>query len=644
MKGKSNYFVIMSKERSVKCISCHTENKRSLTHCEKCGASLPVMKRSNPFRKRPVATLLFILLICAVVVAFFSKEIFPPAVQIKKPLTAVDTRQYEKKRPEKQEERRVRNNEKKMISKNDVLPPADIQGMKGVVAGWVIINDPWGRQVRKFRAGLAGSGWLALPARACLGGATWIFNADSGQEAEIAGGLWINGDRAGLWHVTEDAGSFDGPELAVWNESEPVSWSSLESDATYDSITLRSGRTEGFFLSVPLPDSINETGVFLQNSRIVGWTFGAFLPQGYMWPGREDLTYKTWVRYFYNLTFPGGREEKFAQALAVQKGRAGLEQLALFLEGFRLKPKLKAEDTPSYLLPEEIVKQVRILVRDAVRRGEGSRLVEILNSDAFRRVGDIDLFIDVVPVIAEVRGFEAAIREMEDSGRYIVRTLGRDVPALNVLHVQLYQGWIQSLISAEEVDEGFRAYNAARAYFPFDPYIHLLGVELELMNGGWEEAERLLNVRNYPADFQDRYQILSDRISEMKELEETIVIHFPRGSNRITLTAAVNNAVNQNFLVDTGASIVTIPSSTAGTLGLEIVRKKRTLATAGGLVTVSEVVLDSIEVEGWVEHDIRAIVLDMPDRPGLGLLGTNYLNRFRMDLKPEEGILLLTPQ
>jgi predicted aspartyl protease len=56
------------------------------------------------------------------------------------------------------------------------------------------------------------------------------------------------------------------------------------------------------------------------------------------------------------------------------------------------------------------------------------------------------------------------------------------------------------------------------------------------------------------------------------------------------------------------------------------------------------VIIDAIEINGWVEYDISAVILDMPGRPGQGLLGLNYLGRFRMDLKPEEGILLLTPR
>jgi len=149
---------------------------------------------------------------------------------------------------------------------------------------------------------------------------------------------------------------------------------------------------------------------------------------------------------------------------------------------------------------------------------------------------------------------------------------------------------------------------------------------------------------DYPAAYQDRVELLALHISEMKGEEGRIVINFPPGSNRVTLDAYVNSSVNQNFLVDTGASIVTITSSTAEALGLSQGPAIHTLSTVGGTVKAAAVVIDSIEIDGWVEYDVKAFVVDIPNRPGLGLLGINYLGRFRMDLKTDQGTLLLTPR
>jgi clan AA aspartic protease (TIGR02281 family) len=155
-------------------------------------------------------------------------------------------------------------------------------------------------------------------------------------------------------------------------------------------------------------------------------------------------------------------------------------------------------------------------------------------------------------------------------------------------------------------------------------------------------------MRDYPPVFQDRYQILANRILEMKGLEGKIVIRFPGGSSRIPVTASVNGTLYQDFLVDTGASLVTIPLLTAEELGLEVDpgdrRSRRIVTTASGVVMANEVMIDSLEIGEWIEYDIRALVLDLPNQRGVGLLGLNYLRRFQLDLKTDEGVLLLTPQ
>jgi predicted aspartyl protease len=49
-------------------------------------------------------------------------------------------------------------------------------------------------------------------------------------------------------------------------------------------------------------------------------------------------------------------------------------------------------------------------------------------------------------------------------------------------------------------------------------------------------------------------------------------------------------------------------------------------------------------LEGYETRNVKALVLDLPNQPGVGLLGLNYLRRFRMDLSTDEGLLALTPR
>ncbi|GBE03593.1 hypothetical protein BMS3Abin09_00510 [bacterium BMS3Abin09] len=587
------------------------------------------------------AGLLVIVLLLACVSAF--AYYFVPSGPISGSISYVEKGNNNKL---KKRASRLRADKKRTAAKTAKESSKELKIPKEVITGWVTIVDPWGGEINKFRAGLAGDGWLALPARACLGGNAWYFESDSGREAGISGGLWVKGDKVGLWHLVNVPGSYDGPGIASWNENESVSWKSIESANVYHSIKLYPGLTEGFFISTSLPDNIDESGVFIQNDMIVGWSFGGTSGKGFMWPGNAEkpLEYRTLVKYFYDITFANGREEKFARALSIKQDNMVLVQLASFIEGFKLRPKLLLEDTPDHLLPEAIIKRMRVIVINAMHRDEGSKVVDMLSSQTLRQINDIGLFIDLVPVIDSVQGFETAINAIEDTGAYIVQQLGREVPELNSLHRHLYQDWLKSLLSDGEEDRGSQIYTEAKYFYPDDPDIHLLGVELKLLSGDWEGAERLLYMKNYPSAFQIRFELLASRISEMKGEEEKIVIRFKRGSNKIMVTAAVNGSVNQDFMVDTGATIVTIPSSTADKLGLDVVHGQNMISTVGGPVKAGEVIIDAIEIDGWVEYNVRAFVVDIPDQPGLGLLGLNYLGRFQMDLKPEEGTLLLSPR
>ncbi len=643
----------MSRIEYIKCRNCQADNDTSLSYCSKCGAPLSDFTGYSTAGRRIALFILLVLLVIAVLYAYVNRQDSGPEY-LEAGISTEEKEQYENRL--KELEARLIDARKQLSVLKDTdnaasiepldFPVDELKANQNAVAGWIMVSDPWGRQIRKFRAGLTRNGWIALPARACFGGNKWIFYPDSGGEYNVSGGLWISGDDIGLWQVTSKNSIPEISEIASWNEDEPLSWKSLESDKDNTFVSLRGGSARGFFTSAALPDDINETGIFLQNGNIVGWTFGAWLAEGYMWPGKEgaDLENNTRVRYFYDMTFAHGREEKFAFAMSLDDTSDIMERLAAFVSGFRLQPRLSKEDTPAYVMPQEIIKKMRVLLTHAVRNGSGGRVVEIMSSQVLKEIKDIYLLMDVVRIMADELGYETAINTIEDTGRYIAGQTGDNAPALDKLHVQYYQGWLHGMVAEAEIYAGWRIFNSAKSYYPDDPHIHLLGVELALLEGDWQEAERLLYLMDYPAAYQDRVQLLALRISEMKGEEGKIVIQFPPGSNRITVDASVNSSVNQNFLVDTGATVVTITSSTARSLGLRVGRATHSLSTVGGKVKAAAVVLDSIEIGGWTEYDVKAFVVDIPERPGLGLLGLNYLGRFSMDLKTDQGTLLLTPR
>ena len=222
----------------------------------------------------------------------------------------------------------------------------------------------------------------------------------------------------------------------------------------------------------------------------------------------------------------------------------------------------------------------------------------------------------------------------------------RDSALLTKIFSELYLNWITNLFNQGNLQAAWRAYRLAVRRLPDDLNVHLMGVQLALAENNWAEAEELLAMKEYPASLKDKVQNLQNQISELKAQEGKIVIEFTPGSRQIPVTAVINRSTYQNFIVDTGASMVTIPSATALELGLSIGSRNpmRKILTASGVQYAPEVNLTALTIEGWEVNDVKALVLDIPNQPDLGLLGLNYLHRFRMDINTEAGILLLEPR
>lgn len=101
----------------------------------------------------------------------------------------------------------------------------------------------------------------------------------------------------------------------------------------------------------------------------------------------------------------------------------------------------------------------------------------------------------------------------------------------------------------------------------------------------------------------------------------------PRG--HFYIEGAVNR-VPVRFLVDTGATMVSLPQRDADRLGIDYRAGRRgSSSTANGVVTVYLVKLDSIRVGEIELHNIDALV---HEGPGLqqALLGMSFLNRVNM--------------
>jgi aspartyl protease family protein len=92
---------------------------------------------------------------------------------------------------------------------------------------------------------------------------------------------------------------------------------------------------------------------------------------------------------------------------------------------------------------------------------------------------------------------------------------------------------------------------------------------------------------------------------------------------------AVVNGIPMRFVIDTGATAVSLSAADASRLGIDWHNgARRTMQTANGATTGYLVKLDKVRVGGIELYDVDGVVLEQG--MGVGLLGMTFLNRVDM--------------
>ena len=122
-------------------------------------------------------------------------------------------------------------------------------------------------------------------------------------------------------------------------------------------------------------------------------------------------------------------------------------------------------------------------------------------------------------------------------------------------------------------------------------------------------------------------------------------IPFITGHFLILVPVILNRTKAFRFIVDTGAQRIIISHDVADTLGLDIAHPLRfeAIVTAERQTAPAPVVrLESVQMGGLRLRDLEASVFDLPSTLRAdGLLGLNFLCRFRVTFEFDRSILIL---
>jgi aspartyl protease family protein len=142
------------------------------------------------------------------------------------------------------------------------------------------------------------------------------------------------------------------------------------------------------------------------------------------------------------------------------------------------------------------------------------------------------------------------------------------------------------------------------------------------------------------------YETLAGEIFAATQRSRTGTIEIPYDSATGAIRANVSAGGHAvRYLVDTGASMTTVPSSVADALGLRDLKNRRVkVNTASGIVEGEVVQLPWLDLGSLRIPKVHAVVLDLPgDLHGMGLLGMNVLGRLNLQIDSATGRLILRP-
>ena len=135
---------------------------------------------------------------------------------------------------------------------------------------------------------------------------------------------------------------------------------------------------------------------------------------------------------------------------------------------------------------------------------------------------------------------------------------------------------------------------------------------------------------------------LSDQLAEnTADFQQTSARTFLRGNASI-VSVVINGRATGNFIIDTGAELVTLSRSLAEQAGVKLAEGQPASVTVadGSRVAATAVRLDSVQVGDTESRQVVAIVLPSPPAPGIdGLLGMNVLKAFLVQVDRATGRL-----
>ncbi|MEE2883526.1 MAG: aspartyl protease family protein [Planctomycetota bacterium] len=622
---------------SRQCPSCDSYNDADALHCNQCGS--PLVAGGGAARNSPAVFSGWVLVLLVVVgLVLFRWE--GPADRTSTPDGSGSRGPLESEQPLEDGSVLITD-----LVDLDSLPSGgeSSAGEPGVplLWGWVDVEDPMGLSLSKIPGVVTSDGWLAIPRVSLLGAEQVLFRRGLAGESLVVEGSFRKGDDLSLWRIEKSPDIASAP-LAPWDPDRPVS--RIVATGRRHSWSPTGPMTRiGFFLRGSVRDSA--PSVLVQDEAIVGWIPGEHFPGAWFWVGSDAQQLAgASLREFQLAEFEGGQIATARILLDPDvDDLIALDGLARAIG----RPRLLTEgEIPRPYHKQKLARATLDRLKSGLASASPGAYFDILTLDVF-------IWLETPPLcglwlsLALKAGDESRLARAVQVGDVILGEFGESdlwqdsvqlLPFLWRAGAELYRSGGALTVAANWIVEG-------RKRFPADDALRLLDAERLLDAGQLDASEELLAIPVARADLKAFRQGLIERLELARRIAGRILIRFAPGSTVIRATALVGG-VPIDFVVDTGASATSIPPSALVALGIHVDENtpRRRVRTASDEFEAPTVALPRVDLEGAVIDGMMATVLDLPGQPDTGLLGMDFLGKFRIDLDVERGWLLLEPR
>ncbi|MDE0960876.1 MAG: retropepsin-like aspartic protease [Planctomycetota bacterium] len=626
---------------SRQCLQCESFNDDDALHCDQCGASLDAPPRT-PLRPRAAQFAQALAVGLLVGLAWWGIQQNRVGLSGAKTAPPGPAKSASSGTLSGEEEGRVESGDDFLLNDPDLLG-SHSGATPGLLWGWVVVTDPTGLTLSRWPAVATSGGWLALPRVSLLGAETVRFRDGKLGQGEVSKGRFRRSDDLSLWQLDPIPVRSSSVPLARWDSQSPLLL--LDSTGQQKEWEPAPGLIRnGNFLrgSIDHP----EPAVLLQQGAIVGWIPGATLEGAWLWvgPDPDQLAPSATLKDFQAAEFDGG---KIAAARALLDPQLDDLTALLRLDGAIGKPaRLPTEEIPVPYRSKPLFEAARGRLLRGVNSEVPGAYFDAVGVDALLWLEGPEL-CSIWLSLALRDGRVDRLSRAVEAGDLLYRNRAED-PAWQRVFQLLPDLFVTGAESSRSDGLGTEAIDwivVGRARFPADDALRLLDAERLLDAHELDSCEELLQIEVGRNDLKLLRQGLLARLKLERRVEGRVLIEFPIGSAVIEATAWVGG-VPIAFIIDTGASATSIPSSALAALGIIVDQNtpRRRIRTASDEFEAPVVALPRVDLGGAVVTGMQATVLDLPGQPDTGLLGLDFLGRFRIDLDVDRGWLILEPR